>query len=98
MSLFCKQEDNNETPHYIEDCTPTLPDLIKTDIDGRRRRGKLVLKDNGWVFEQRTKSGRTTFTYVLADLPVTWKEPLNEGTITLGWQDPTRRAKRIEKG
>jgi hypothetical protein len=74
------------------DALPSLPDWIKDNskvtllLDGRRLRGALVSTDSGWTFQQRTASGRVTYELDLADLPVTWKDRLAEGTFELGWQ------------
>jgi hypothetical protein len=78
------------------DTVPSLPEWIQDDskvtllLDGSRRRGALVSTDSGWTFQQRTASGQITFELNLADLPVTWKDRLAEGTFELGWQQTER--------
>jgi hypothetical protein len=73
-----------------------MPDWIQEDThvtirqDGSKRRGTLSSSDDGWLFQQRTASGRVTFQLDLAGLPVTWKERITEGTLELGWQDKER--------
>jgi hypothetical protein len=81
-----------------DEAFPSLPKWIRDGIkvtlfhDGGRRRGTISSTDQGWVFEQRTASGRTTYKCNLADLPVTWKERLSKGTFELGWQEASERA------
>jgi hypothetical protein len=83
---------------------PTMPDWIKDDThvtllaDGTRRRGTIQNSDSGWQFQQVTSSGRTTFRYDLADLPVTWQDRLTEGSLELGWQTPERAFHVSAKG
>jgi hypothetical protein len=87
------QADYDET---ADDSMPTMPKWIKENtyvsirLDGSHRRGTLVSTDTRWMFQQRTASGRVTYTLDLADLPVTWKDRLTEGTLELGWQQAKR--------
>jgi hypothetical protein len=92
--------ENATTNHLL----PTMPEWIKADThvtlltDGSRRRGTINNTNAGWQFQQRTASGRTTFKYDLADLPVTWHDRLTEGTLELGWQTPERAYHVSSKG
>jgi hypothetical protein len=76
--------DSDET---LTDSAPDVPTWITegTQVtinhDGRHRRGALSSTDAGWIFQQRTARGRITYTLDLADLPITWKERISEGTL-----------------
>jgi hypothetical protein len=90
-----------DTHESSDETLPALPEWIKDDThvtllqDGHRRRGTITSTDRGWIFQQRTASGRITYQSDMADLPVTWKERLSEGTFELGWQNQTERAYHV---
>jgi hypothetical protein len=98
-------EDSAENSHQD---FPVLPTWIEDNThvtllqDGSRRRGTLSSTDAGWIFQQRTASGRITYQLDLADLPVTWKDRMSEGTFQLGWQESERAyhvsAKGLQQG
>jgi hypothetical protein len=94
-------DDSEDSP---DDVFPTLPTWIAEDThvtlfqDGHRQRGTISSTDSGWVFQQRTASGRVTFQQDLADLPVTWKDRLSTGTFQLGWQEAKRAYHVSAKG
>ena len=39
-----------------------------------------------WSFEQRQKNGKVVTFSLLDDLPFTWQDRVNEGTLVPGWQ------------
>jgi hypothetical protein len=108
FSCFSPKAPNNPTVDSAlpsaDSALPSMPDWIRADThvtlltNGRRRRGTINNTDVGWQFQQRTLSGRTTFTYDLSDLPVTWHDCLSEGTLKLGWQTPERAYHVSSKG
>lgn len=87
------EADSAEEPH---DAMPRMPEWIQENthvtlkLDGSSRRGTLCSTNEGWIFQQRTASGRVTYKLDLADLPVTWRERITEGTLELGWQEAER--------
>ena len=67
-------------------------------MDGTRFRMKVardaasfttLMMDGRSNNKQRVDVLRSPTTY---DLPITWKDRLNEGTLVLGWQDDPERA------
>jgi hypothetical protein len=69
-------------------CSPAHTSLSSTTLDDATR----------WQFIQKTKSGRSTFTLLLPDLPIAWQDRVNEGSIVLGWQDEVRAYHVSAKG
>jgi hypothetical protein len=76
-----------DTDEQTNDTFPSLLSWIKENThvtlyqDGSRRHGTISSTDSGWIFQQQTARGRITYQLDLADLPVTWKDRLAEGTL-----------------
>jgi hypothetical protein len=83
--------DSQLTTHY--QCLPpwiSLDQKVTLEIDGQMVRGYLVFDGHHrWCFEQRARNGKVITFSSLSDLPLTWSERVNEGTLIPGWQSPS---------